>query len=77
MAVTDLSFGTVTAPGYRYHPTVVAQVVATLPWMYPGRFWLSVGSGEVVNEHVTGEAWPIKEKRNARLRECVAVMRRL
>ncbi len=77
MEATDLTFGTVNAPGYRYHPAVVAQAAATLARMYPGRFWLSVGSGELLNEHVTGEKWPDKDARNARLRECVEVMRRL
>ncbi|WP_435179276.1 TIGR03885 family FMN-dependent LLM class oxidoreductase [Halorussus sp. AFM4] len=77
MEATDLTFGTVNAPGYRYHPAVVAQAAATLRAMYPGRFWLSVGSGELLNEHITGETWPAKEDRNARLRECADVMRRL
>lgn len=77
MEATSLPFGTVNAPGYRYHPAVVAQAAATLRRMYPGRFWLSVGSGELLNEHVTGETWPAKADRNARLEECAAVMRRL
>ena len=72
---TALSFGTVCAPGDRYHPAVVAQAAATLAEMYPGRFWLAVGSGEALNEHVTGAAWPEKPERNARLKECVDVMR--
>lgn len=38
LATTDLTFGTVTAPGQRYHPAVVAQAIATLGQMYPGRF---------------------------------------
>ncbi|MFB6141076.1 MAG: TIGR03885 family FMN-dependent LLM class oxidoreductase [Halosimplex sp.] len=77
MEATDLTFGTVNAPGYRYHPAVVAQAAATLESMYPGRFWLSVGSGELLNEHITGEKWPEKADRDARLRESVEVMRRL
>lgn len=77
MEATSLPFGTVNAPGYRYHPAVVAQAVATLDRMYPGRFRLSVGSGELLNEHITGEPWPEKAERNARLEECVDVMRRL
>ena len=77
LQATGLSFGTVTAPGYRYHPAVVAQAAATLAFMYPGRFWLAVGSGEALNESITGEHWPAKDERNARLRECVAVMRSL
>lgn len=74
---TGLSFGTVCAPGDRYHPAVVAQAAATLAAMYPGRFWLSIGSGEALSEHVTGAPWPPKPERNARLKECAAVMRAL
>lgn len=77
MESTELTFGTVNAPGYRYHPAVVAQAAATLRLMYPERFWLSVGSGELLNEHITGEKWPGKEDRNERLEECAEVMRRL
>jgi coenzyme F420-dependent glucose-6-phosphate dehydrogenase len=77
LQATGLSFGTVTAPGYRYHPAVVAQAAATLAFMYPGRFWLAVGSGEALNESITGGRWPAKDERNARLRECVYIMRAL
>jgi probable non-F420 flavinoid oxidoreductase len=77
LQATSLSFGVVTAPGYRYHPTIVAQAAATLEQMFPGRFWMAVGSGELLNEHVTGERWPPKADRNARLRECVDVARAL
>ena len=77
MESTSMTYGTVNAPGYRYHPAVVAQAAATLRLMYPERFWLSVGSGELLNEHVTGEKWPAKEDRNAKLEECVDVVRRL
>ena len=77
MEATDLPFGTVNAPGYRYHPAVIAQAAATLRSMYPGRFWFAVGSGQRLNEGITGEEWPIKGERNARLRECADVMRRL
>jgi probable non-F420 flavinoid oxidoreductase len=77
LARTPLSFGTVCAPGQRYHPAVIAQAVATLVEMFPGRFWLAVGSGEAVNEGITGDAWPPKSERHARLLESVAVMRAL
>lgn len=77
MQATTLTFGTVNAPGERYHPAVVAQAAATLSEMYPGRFWLSVGSGEALNEHITGGHWPEKSTRQARLREAVDVMRAL
>ncbi|HEX2475410.1 MAG TPA: TIGR03557 family F420-dependent LLM class oxidoreductase, partial [Lacipirellulaceae bacterium] len=77
LSTTNVSFGTVCAPGQRYHPAVIAQAAATLAEMFPGRFWLAVGSGEALNEHITGDSWPPKEKRDARLKECVDVIRAL
>ncbi|WP_342768677.1 TIGR03885 family FMN-dependent LLM class oxidoreductase [Allorhizocola rhizosphaerae] len=77
LEATTLPFGVVSAPGQRYHPVVLAQAASTLEQMYPGRFWLAVGSGEALNEHVTGDSWPDKPAREARLHECVDVMRRL
>ena len=74
---TSLPFGVVNAPGQRYHPAIVAQAAATLSVMYPDRFWLAVGSGELVNEHITGDPWPPKTERNERLRESALIMRRL
>jgi probable non-F420 flavinoid oxidoreductase len=77
LQATSLSFGVVNAPGQRYHPAIIAQAAATLAQMFPGRFWVALGSGEAMNEHITGEPWPAKSARNARLRECVDVMRAL
>lgn len=77
LALTRLPIGVVTAPGQRYHPAVVARGAATLAEMFPGRFWLALGSGEAINEHVTGAPWPPKGERNARLRECADVIRAL
>lgn len=77
LATTDLDFGTVCAPGQRYHPSVVAQASATLAEMFPGRFWLALGTGQNMNEHITGDPWPAKDIRQARLEECVDVIRRL
>jgi probable non-F420 flavinoid oxidoreductase len=77
LQATSLPFGVVNAPGQRYHPAIIAQAVATLSAMYPGRFWAALGTGEASNEHITGQVWPRKEVRNARLGECVDVMRRL
>ena len=74
---TPLSFGTVCAPGQRYHPAIIAQAAATLALMYPDRFWLAIGSGEALNECVTDPRWPSKADRNARLKECAAIMRAL
>jgi G6PDH family F420-dependent oxidoreductase len=45
--------------------------------MYPGRFWAALGTGEASNEHITGERWPRKDLRSARLRECVEIIRAL
>ena len=77
LASTSLPFGVVNAPGQRYHPAIIAQAAATLYEMFPGRFWVALGTGEASNEHITGAPWPRKEERNARLRECVDVMRAL
>jgi probable non-F420 flavinoid oxidoreductase len=77
MAATPMSFGTVTAPGDRYHPVITAQAVATLGEMYPARFWVALGTGEAINEHVTGNDWPAKSARCERLRESVDIIRAL
>jgi probable non-F420 flavinoid oxidoreductase len=77
LQATSLPFGVVTTPGYRYHPAVLAQACATLDEMFPERFWVALGSGEALNEHITGERWPTKAERNARLKECVDIMRAL
>ena len=77
LATTGLTFGTVSAPGYRYHPAVLAQSAATLSLMYPDRLWLALGSGEAVNEHIATTNWPLKEERNERLLRCATAMRRL
>jgi len=55
--------GVVTAPGQRYRPAVAAQTYATLAELFPDRFWVPLGSGEALNEHVTGGPWPTKEMR--------------
>ena len=72
-----LRFGVVNALGDRYHPAIIAQAAATLAEMFPGRFWVALGSGQAINEHITGARWPSKAERNARLRECVDVIRAL
>ncbi|UEM25077.1 TIGR03885 family FMN-dependent LLM class oxidoreductase (plasmid) [Skermanella mucosa] len=79
MQATSLSFGLITVPGgWRYHPAVLAQAVATLGEMFPDRLpWIAVGSGELVNEHITGGEWPEKPERNERLREGAEVMQAL
>lgn len=77
MQACPLPFGTITAPGYRYHPAIIAQSAATLGEMYPGRFWMALGSGEAVNEAITGLPWPEKAERNAVLAECAAIIKAL
>ncbi|MGO3815003.1 MAG: TIGR03557 family F420-dependent LLM class oxidoreductase, partial [Cellulosimicrobium funkei] len=77
LATPARPFGVAPAPGQRYHPAIAAQAIATLGAMFPGRFWAALGSGEAMNEHVTGERWPTKAERDARLRECVDVIRAL
>ena len=66
---TKLRFGTgVTPPGYRYHPAIIAQAAATLEAMFPGRFYLGLGAGEALNEHIVGDYWPEAPVRLERLR---------
>ncbi|MCQ8241149.1 TIGR03885 family FMN-dependent LLM class oxidoreductase [Rhizosaccharibacter radicis] len=80
MARTErLTFGAISVPGgWRYNPAVLAQAVGTLGQMFPGRLpWIALGSGQLLNEHVTGEAWPDKAHRNERLREGAEIMRAL
>jgi len=77
LATTALPFGVVNAPGQRYHPAIIAQAAATLNVMFPERFWIAIGSGQLLNEHITGERWPTKPERNERLREAADIMRLL
>ncbi len=68
----------VVTPTFRYHPAVVAQAMATLGVLYPGRMLLGVGTGESLNEvPATGIEWPPFRERFRRLRESIALMRRL
>jgi coenzyme F420-dependent glucose-6-phosphate dehydrogenase len=77
-STSNLSLGTgVTAPTVRIHPAIIAQAAATSAAMMPGRFFLGVGSGEALNEHITGERWPETEIRLEMLEEAIAVMRLL
>jgi probable non-F420 flavinoid oxidoreductase len=77
LEATPLSLGTVCAPGQRYHPAIVAQAAATLAEMFPDRFWVALGSGEALNEAITASPWPSRADRDARLKECVDVIRAL
>jgi G6PDH family F420-dependent oxidoreductase len=76
--VCDLPITTaVTCPTLRIHPAVIAQAAATAAVMTGGRFRLGVGSGEALNEHVTGARWPTVEVRLEMLEEAVGVIREL
>jgi G6PDH family F420-dependent oxidoreductase len=78
MATRRAIVGTgVTCPVGRYHPAIVAQAAATVAGLMPGRFYLGVGTGEALNEHVTGAHWPPYPVRAARLEEAVSVIRDL
>lgn len=77
MANSSLPFGVVCTPGYRNHPAIVAQAAATLAEMFSGRFWIFLGSGEALNERITGEKWPQKDVRNQKLKECAGIIKRL
>lgn len=75
---TSLRFGTaVTCPGFRYHPAVIAHAAATLGAMYPGRFYLGLGAGEALNEHVIGGVWPEVPIRSAMMFEAIEVISKL
>jgi G6PDH family F420-dependent oxidoreductase len=77
-ATTGLRVGTgVTCPTVRLHPAIVAQAAATAATMCRGGFYLGVGSGENLNEHILGDRWPSTDERLAMLEEAVEVIRLL
>jgi coenzyme F420-dependent glucose-6-phosphate dehydrogenase len=77
-ATSRIRLGTgVTCPMIRIHPAVIAQAAATSALLLEDRFFLGVGTGENLNEHVLGDRWPSYEERAEMLEEAVAVMRRL
>ncbi len=77
-ATERIRLGTgVTCPMIRMHPALVAQAAATSAVLLPGRFFLGVGSGENLNEHVTGERWPPADVRLDMLAEAIEVIRTL
>src|ERR671931_25988 len=77
-ATRRLRLGTgVTCPTLRIHPAIVAQAAATAAAMMPGRFFLGVGTGENLNEHIVGQGWPDTDIRQERLAEAIEVMRLL
>jgi coenzyme F420-dependent glucose-6-phosphate dehydrogenase len=75
---TSLKFGSaVTCPGFRYHPAVIAHAAATIGAMYPGRFYLGLGAGEALNEHVVGGVWPEIGIRSAMMFEAIEIINKL
>ncbi len=76
--VTSLPITTaVTCPLLRTHPAIIAQAAATSSLLTDGRFTLGVGSGEALNEHILGTAWPSAEERLEMLEEAVEAIREL
>jgi coenzyme F420-dependent glucose-6-phosphate dehydrogenase len=77
-ATERLRVGTgVTCPTVRIHPAIIAQAAATVALMFEGRFFLGVGTGENLNEHVVGQRWPATDIRQEMLEEAVEVIRLL
>ncbi len=77
-ATERLTVGTgVACPTIRTHPAIVAHAAASVAAMMPGRFFLGVGTGENLNEHVTGAKWPPVDVRREMLEEAVKVIRLL
>jgi coenzyme F420-dependent glucose-6-phosphate dehydrogenase len=77
-ATTTLRLGTaVTCPTMRVHPAIVAQAAATAASLMGGRFFLGLGTGENLNEHVVGRGWPSPDVRLEMLEEAIRVIRLL
>ena len=78
VSTRTLRLGTgVTCPTIRIHPAIVAQAAATAACLMPGRFFLGVGAGENLNEHILGDRWPSADERREMLAESIEVMRGL
>jgi coenzyme F420-dependent glucose-6-phosphate dehydrogenase len=78
VSTKTLRLGTgVTCPTIRIHPAIVAQAAATAACLMPGRFFLGVGTGENLNEHILGDRWPSADERLSMLAESIEVMRGL
>jgi G6PDH family F420-dependent oxidoreductase len=77
-ATSRLTVGTgVTCPIIRTHPAIIAHAAATTADLLPGRFFLGLGTGEALNEHVVGERWPSADERRDMLEEAIEIMRKL
>jgi coenzyme F420-dependent glucose-6-phosphate dehydrogenase len=67
----------VTCPTIRIHPSIVAQAAATAASLFQGRFFLGVGTGENLNEHIVSAGWPAAEVRRSMLEEALGIIRGL
>jgi len=77
-ATSRVALGTAVLPVvHRYHPAVVAQFMATMEVMFPGRTFFGVGSGEALNEVPCGMDWPSGEVQLARMEEALGIVNRL
>lgn len=54
-----------------YSSAIVAQAAATSSLLMNGRFFLGLGTGEALNEHILGSRWPRIEQRWAMLGEAM------
>jgi coenzyme F420-dependent glucose-6-phosphate dehydrogenase len=77
-ATDRIELGTaVTCPLIRMHPAIVAHAAATAQSLMDGRFFLGLGTGENLNEHVLGDRWPRADERLEMLEEAVELIRKL
>jgi G6PDH family F420-dependent oxidoreductase len=77
-ATERIRLGTaVTCPLIRVHPAIVAHAAATAQQLMDGRFFLGVGTGENLNEHVLGGRWPRADERLEMLEEAIEIIRKL
>jgi coenzyme F420-dependent glucose-6-phosphate dehydrogenase len=75
---STLEVGTgVTCPIIRIHPAIIAHAAATTAELFGGRFFLGIGTGENLNEHILGDHWPPYEERRDMLIESIEIMRGL
>ncbi|MGD9712818.1 MAG: TIGR03557 family F420-dependent LLM class oxidoreductase [Thermomicrobiales bacterium] len=78
MQTERIRLGTgVTCPTFRIHPALVAQAAATCQYMMQGRFYLGLGTGENLNEHIIGQGWPAYDIRSDMLEEAIEIIRLL
>lgn len=77
-ATSEASLGTaVTGAVHRYNPVVLAQQIATLEVMNPGRAFLGIGSSEAMNEIPAGMDWPSVDEQQERMTEQLQIINRL